>query len=135
YQMPRGTSGWQPATRTVNGGPGWDAPPRHLPPQPKWRIRLDKFNKYILPMFQRVFDRLALALRMMRNLLWSVIWWNVMLRLIALILVAWRQAVRAQQRFLKDLPYRMREPIALLGPARTEFIRNQRPGPLTLGEI
>lgn len=32
YQLPRGTYGWEPATRTVNGGAGWDAPPK---PQPR----------------------------------------------------------------------------------------------------
>ncbi len=31
YQLPRGTYGWQPSTRTVNGGPGWQAPPKPLP--------------------------------------------------------------------------------------------------------
>jgi hypothetical protein len=28
YQLPRGTFGWQPSTRTVSGGPGWQAPPK-----------------------------------------------------------------------------------------------------------
>jgi hypothetical protein len=31
YQLPRGTYGWQPATRTVYGGPGWTPPPKPLP--------------------------------------------------------------------------------------------------------
>jgi TolA-binding protein len=31
YQLPRGTFGWQPATRTVNDGPGWAAPPKPVP--------------------------------------------------------------------------------------------------------
>jgi TolA-binding protein len=31
YQLPRGTYGWQPSTRTVNSGPGWAAPPKPLP--------------------------------------------------------------------------------------------------------
>jgi TolA-binding protein len=35
YQLPRGTNSWQPITRTVNGGPGWSAPPKHAPPKPK----------------------------------------------------------------------------------------------------
>lgn len=43
YQLPRGTTGWQPMTRTVNDGPGWDAPPK---PRPK------------LSLFQRVTRRL-----------------------------------------------------------------------------
>ncbi len=39
YQLPRGTMGWEPATRTVGGGPGWAAPPK---PKPRitWRARL-----------------------------------------------------------------------------------------------
>ncbi len=31
YQLPRGTYGWEPSTRTVNGGPGWATPPKPLP--------------------------------------------------------------------------------------------------------
>jgi TolA-binding protein len=31
YQLPRGTYGWQPSTRTVNYGPGWATPPKQIP--------------------------------------------------------------------------------------------------------
>ena len=31
YQLPRGTYGWQPSTRTVNDGPGFAPPPRPRP--------------------------------------------------------------------------------------------------------
>lgn len=31
YQLPRGTYGWQPSTRTVNDGPGWAAAPKPIP--------------------------------------------------------------------------------------------------------
>jgi hypothetical protein len=31
YQLPLGTYGWEPSTRTVNGGPGWAAPPKPAP--------------------------------------------------------------------------------------------------------
>lgn len=31
YQFPRGTNGWEASSRTVNGGPGWAAPPKPLP--------------------------------------------------------------------------------------------------------
>jgi hypothetical protein len=31
YQLPRGTYGWQPSTRTVNDGPGWAAAPKPVP--------------------------------------------------------------------------------------------------------
>jgi TolA-binding protein len=36
YQLPRGTYGWQPTTRTVNDGPGWQAAPK--PPKPPLRL-------------------------------------------------------------------------------------------------
>ena len=35
YQLPRGTYGWRPSTRTVNGGPGWAAPPKPKPREPR----------------------------------------------------------------------------------------------------
>jgi TolA-binding protein len=42
YQLPRATLGWEPSTRTVNGGPGWEAPPKPLKPKPRptWRMRV-----------------------------------------------------------------------------------------------
>ena len=42
YQLPRGSTGWKPSTRTVNGGPGWEAPPKPPKPKPRptWRMRL-----------------------------------------------------------------------------------------------
>lgn len=36
YQLPRGTFGWQPSTRTVNDGPGWAAPPKPTPRPSRW---------------------------------------------------------------------------------------------------
>lgn len=36
YQLPRGTFGWQPSTRTVNDGPGWAAPPKPAPRPSRW---------------------------------------------------------------------------------------------------
>ncbi|MEP6707037.1 MAG: outer membrane protein assembly factor BamD [Pyrinomonadaceae bacterium] len=44
YQMPRGTYGWQPSTRTVNNGPGWATAPKP-PPRLTKRERLKLFNK------------------------------------------------------------------------------------------
>lgn len=35
YQLPRGTYSWEPATRTVSGGPAWSAPPKPAPPKPR----------------------------------------------------------------------------------------------------
>jgi TolA-binding protein len=46
YQLPRGTYGWQPSTRTVNDGPGWAASPKRVPPPSRWarlKSRLENF--------------------------------------------------------------------------------------------
>ena len=43
YQMPRAEMGWEPITRTVNGGPGWSAPPKPLPKL----TRSQKFKRYL----------------------------------------------------------------------------------------
>jgi hypothetical protein len=45
YQFPRGTLGWQPSTRTVNGGPGW-TPPEPPPAPPKRLTRTERVKLY-----------------------------------------------------------------------------------------
>ncbi|HJZ79002.1 MAG TPA: tetratricopeptide repeat protein, partial [Pyrinomonadaceae bacterium] len=45
YQLPQGTYGWQPSTRTVNNGPGW-APPPPPPPRPKRLTRTERVKLY-----------------------------------------------------------------------------------------
>ncbi len=37
YQLPRGTYGWKPSTRTVNGGAGWASPPKPQPRLTRWQ--------------------------------------------------------------------------------------------------
>ncbi len=47
YQLPRGTYGWQPSTRTVNDGPGWAAPPKPAPRPSRWaRIKSTAENLF-----------------------------------------------------------------------------------------
>jgi TolA-binding protein len=55
YQLPRGTYGWQPATRTVHGGPGWQSPPK--PP-----LRLTKTARLKL-LLQRMAERFEIFWR------------------------------------------------------------------------
>jgi outer membrane protein assembly factor BamD (BamD/ComL family) len=45
YKFPRGTFGWEPSTRTVNGGPGWDKPPRPAPRPSRW-ARVERLANY-----------------------------------------------------------------------------------------
>jgi TolA-binding protein len=47
YQLPRGTYGWEPSTRTVNGGPGWAAapkPPPRLTKRQRLKLFVDQFK-------------------------------------------------------------------------------------------
>ncbi len=46
YQMPRAEQGWEPMTRTVNGGPGWAPPPPKLKPVPK-PTRAQKLKRFL----------------------------------------------------------------------------------------
>lgn len=46
YQLPQGTSGWQPSTRRVNGGPGW-APPPPPPPKPKRLTKRERVRLFV----------------------------------------------------------------------------------------
>jgi TolA-binding protein len=55
YQLPRGTFGWHPSTRTVNDGPGWQAPPK--PP-----VRLTRTARVKL-LLRRIADRLEVFWR------------------------------------------------------------------------
>lgn len=50
YQLPRGTYGWQPSTRTVNGGPAWAAPPKPAPPltrKARLKILIGRFSDWL----------------------------------------------------------------------------------------
>jgi hypothetical protein len=45
YQLPRGTYGWKPSTRTVDGGPGWVPKPRPAPRLTRTQKATQLFNK------------------------------------------------------------------------------------------
>jgi TolA-binding protein len=47
YQLPRGTYGWQPSTRTVNDGPGWAPPPKPAPRPSRWARLRSKVEKVV----------------------------------------------------------------------------------------
>jgi hypothetical protein len=50
YQLPRGTHGWEPRTRTVNGGPGWaEAPkPKALTKTERVRVKLKRAERAVV---------------------------------------------------------------------------------------
>lgn len=47
YGMPIGTYGWEPFTRTVNGGPAWYPPPTPTPRKPFWQRVLISFSDVV----------------------------------------------------------------------------------------
>ncbi|MCP9493653.1 MAG: outer membrane protein assembly factor BamD [Pyrinomonadaceae bacterium MAG19_C2-C3] len=62
YQLPRGTYGWQPSTRTVNGGAGWASPPKPQPRLTRWQRaerKLKPFWTYAVTTIQNTQTKLA----------------------------------------------------------------------------
>jgi len=50
YQLPRGTLGWEPSTRTVNGGPGWAqaSKPKRLTRTERVRLKVKRAERRIV---------------------------------------------------------------------------------------
>ena len=46
YQLPRGTLGWEPSTRTVNGGPGWAPKPTRCRNLPEHKTSRENSKRY-----------------------------------------------------------------------------------------
>lgn len=92
YRLPRGTYGWRPSTRTVNGGPGWDALPKP-PPRPTRAARV----KLLLAAWQP-----ALFESANEWLMWLRHWLTVAL-LFAAALVAGRVATRTRRQLRVQL--------------------------------
>lgn len=46
YKMPRAEKGWEPSTRTVNGGPGWAPKPKPMPKLTRTQNFERKFKRY-----------------------------------------------------------------------------------------
>jgi outer membrane protein assembly factor BamD (BamD/ComL family) len=51
YQLPRGTYGWQPASRNVNGGPGFQPPPKP-PVRPTKTARVKSIARWLKNSFE-----------------------------------------------------------------------------------
>ena len=90
YQLPRGTRGWEPSTRTVNGGPGWAAQPKP-PPRLTWRARLKLKLESLV--------RRALDFWEQTGRRWLAIWFNCVGLLFASYLAA-----HARGRLRRSLP-------------------------------
>jgi outer membrane protein assembly factor BamD (BamD/ComL family) len=64
YRLPRGTTGWEPTTRTVNGGPGWAPPPKKIQRPSRW--------ERIKPYFDLIFGDIRYTTRSALETAWSL---------------------------------------------------------------
>ena len=103
YRFPRGTFGWEPATRTVNGGSGWDPRPKPRPRPSRWARAAQLANSCA----SESFKLLNRALTDFENLLkqgWLAIvaavgWvahWLWILTMIGWLWFLWRRACEAR---------------------------------------
>lgn len=71
YRFPRGSTGWQPATRTVNGGPGWAPPPKKPPKVTRWRKLLNAYERTLL-ILKPIIEKITTDIRTFFGLLIGV---------------------------------------------------------------
>jgi len=72
YKFPRGTFGWEPSTRTVNGGPGWDKPPRPAPRPSRW-ARVERLADYWSTENFKLVNRMFTDIEFLVKQVWSSI--------------------------------------------------------------
>ena len=71
YQLPRGTFGWQPLTRTVNDGPGWAAtpkPPPRLTKRERLKVFLTMFSERLIRLWHEDLKRWLTEIGMLAGL-------------------------------------------------------------------
>ncbi len=89
YKLPRAENGWEPATRTVNGGAAWFALPKPKPPL-TWRAHL--YRKWL-----KAWSRIALVWEQ------KIRWWFVLGALAACALLVSRLAKHARKLLREQL--------------------------------
>src|SRR5581483_10265270 len=81
YRYPLGTRRWEPATRTVNGGPGWALPPPKPKPKPRpsrahrMLARLNKVTQIVLLPIANIVNGLLKICTAILLTTWKVILW------------------------------------------------------------
>ena len=78
YRLPRGTAGWEPSTRTVNGGPGWDSLPKPKPRPSKWSRGVELLNRYMnefIKILNRIVGDVEYTMKSAWNAIVSAIEW------------------------------------------------------------
>lgn len=72
YSFPCGTAGWEPSTRTVNGGPGWYQLPRPKPRPSRW-ARAARLANYWANETLKLFNRALTDIEFLVKQVWSSI--------------------------------------------------------------
>ena len=71
YRFPRGTFQWEPSTRTVNGGPGWDKLPKPKPkPRPSRWARAERLANYWTNESFRLLNRVLTDIEFLLKQVW-----------------------------------------------------------------
>lgn len=72
YRFPRGTFHWEPSTRTVNGEPGWEKPPRPKPRPSRMTRAGELVNRWMTESF-KLFNRLLSDVEFLVKQIWLAI--------------------------------------------------------------
>lgn len=110
YQLPRGTFGWEPSTRTVNGGPGLEPKPKPLPRKSRLERALEKLAVWSEPIISFGSSAWQWYKGYLLNLpefsrKWSEWFWSVTscLYLIPFTVLLWMLVNQRKQRFLDQM--------------------------------
>ncbi|MBK6427231.1 MAG: hypothetical protein IPF82_13835 [Blastocatellia bacterium] len=102
YRFPRGTFGWEAATRTVNGAPGWDPLPPKAKPVPAWRRYATRGPEVIAefggPVVTAVWGTIRTATNWLVDLVKRATILTLQAILLVVILGAWILTVRSSLR-------------------------------------
>jgi outer membrane protein assembly factor BamD (BamD/ComL family) len=139
YRLPRGTSGWEPSTRTVNGGPGWDQPPKPKPRPSKWARGaelLDKWVNEFTKILNRIVSDIEYTIKTALNAIVSAIaWvfhWIWVLTMCGWLWFLWRRAREARTLMTEALvqcaarPAQERENVRIVSGPTTLFMKLER---------
>ncbi|HEU4387198.1 MAG TPA: hypothetical protein VFV34_05335 [Blastocatellia bacterium] len=83
YRLPRGTFGWEPATRTVNGGPGWDTQPRIRQARPSRWERVKPYLDFLVDDFRKAMNS-AMTLTAKAVVAIAIWWYHMACALLAI---------------------------------------------------
>jgi outer membrane protein assembly factor BamD (BamD/ComL family) len=103
YRLPRGTLGWEPASRTVNGAYGWDQPPKPKPRPSRWARAARLVNGWANDGF-KLFNRLLTDVEFVVGRVWQtivaavtrILHWTWILAIACWLRFLWRRAREAR---------------------------------------